>query len=180
VKPKYMEYKICVIGGTFSKFHIGHLYFLRRALSLAKEVIIGLSTQVLLDTERKRHPVEEYESRFRELYVTLVKLNALNRVRILPLNDPYGPLLKENKLDVLLVSKDTVRRGEKIIRERAKRGLREVRLIVTETVLAEDGKPISSERIWRGIIDRNGKVRRTLYLKEVLDDLISHLIKNTY
>jgi len=153
-----MKYGKVALGGTFSKFHLGHLYFIERALNVAEEVIIGISSDVLVRWEGKKHPVEEYEERFAEVYRALVRLRAIDKAILVPLLDPYGPLLEDPEIEALIVSKDSVKKGLKVNGERRKRGLRAIKLILVETVLAEDAKPISSRRIWKGEIDRLGRL----------------------
>ena len=79
---------------------------------------------------------------------------------IFPIDDPYGPCLDSEEIDVIVVSEETAPRAEEINRLRGERGLRPLEVVVVDMLPAEDGKPISSTRIRRGEIDREGRLLR--------------------
>jgi pantetheine-phosphate adenylyltransferase len=69
--------------------------------------------------------------------------------------DPYGPALSE-KYDFLIVSPETYQGGEEINERRFETGLPPLKIIKVDYVRSKDGKVISSTRIKRGEIDKNG------------------------
>jgi len=49
--------------GTFDVFHIGHVKILERAAALGDELIVGVSTDALNYSKKKRYPVYEESQR---------------------------------------------------------------------------------------------------------------------
>jgi inosine/xanthosine triphosphatase len=75
------------------------------------------------------------------------------------LEDPYGPAAC-GPYDAIAVSSETRPVAEQINRERKNIGLGPLAIIEIATVLAEDGLPVSSSRIRKGEMDREGQIRR--------------------
>jgi cytidyltransferase-like protein len=146
------------LGGTFDRFHKGHKKLLETALELGDTVLIGVTTEKMLENHPKTHEVDSYRERVRVLTTFLEEKNCTDRAVIIPLNDSYGPTLSDASMDVIIVSLETAFRAREINRVRVKRGLKPLKIMVLNMVLAEDGNPISSNRIRRGEIDREGKL----------------------
>ena len=72
-----------------------------------------------------------------------------------PLNDRFGSALNAD-FDAIVVSEETLPVAVEINRLRRERKLRKVDIHQITCVLAEDGRWISSTRIWRGEIDIHG------------------------
>ncbi|HUK92486.1 MAG TPA: pantetheine-phosphate adenylyltransferase, partial [Methanomicrobiales archaeon] len=79
--------------------------------------------------------------------------------RIEPLGNRYGSAPEED-FDALVVSEETLPVGMEINRLRQERGKRKVDIHQISCVLADDGRWISSTRIHRGEIDREGRLVR--------------------
>lgn len=149
-----------MVGGTFDPLHDGHKKLLLRSFELAgKEgvVIIGLTTDEF--AHRKSHPIGSFEKRKDELVQFIRREGFPSHWAIEPLNDPYGPTLDED-FDALVVSEETLPVAMEINRLRAVRNHKKVDIHQISCVLAEDGRWISSTRIFRGEIDRHGKLLR--------------------
>ncbi|MDU9376722.1 hypothetical protein McpSp1_13490 [Methanocorpusculaceae archaeon Sp1] len=146
-----------MVGGTFDPLHIGHQLLLRRAFTTAGSgghVVIGLSADPF--AARKQHPVRSYEVRFNELTAWIEKQKFAATYEIEPLYDQYGSALTQD-FDALVVSYETFPVGNEINRKRKEMGKPMVDLYQIQCVLADDGKAVSSTRIYRGEIDRYGK-----------------------
>jgi pantetheine-phosphate adenylyltransferase len=63
-------------------------------------------------------------------------------------------------LEALVVSQETRRTAEKINEKRQKAGLPLLKIITVDMIPAENQAPISTTRIRRGEIDRNGHILR--------------------
>jgi len=152
------KYRKVAVGGTFDLLHKGHLYLIRKALEVGDSVIIGLTSDEMLRAYPKNHPVAPFEERKKILLNLLDNIGVLERVQIVPLNDPYGPTVTDGEIYALVASYETFSRGDEINAIRRKKGFKPLNLIVIDTVLAEDGLPISTTRIRRGEIDEEGHV----------------------
>ncbi|MGD0406211.1 MAG: phosphopantetheine adenylyltransferase, partial [Candidatus Bathyarchaeia archaeon] len=78
------------------------------------------------------------------------------RAEIVPLNDSYGLTISGKGLDALVVSKETESTAAKINKIRAEAGFPPLKIVTISMVPAENSTPISTTRIRRGEIDRNG------------------------
>jgi pantetheine-phosphate adenylyltransferase len=143
------------VGGTFNPLHDGHIALLKKAVELSRggELLIGLTSDEM--TRNKDHEVNDYHSRFNDVMKFIKTLGIIPT--ILKLDDSYGPTIRED-FDIIVVSPETHPSGLKINKIRKERGLRPLKIVLVEYVLADDGLPISSTRIWKGEIDSHGKV----------------------
>jgi len=143
------------VGGTFNVLHKGHRYILKVAFTIAERVVVGLTTDTFANRFRSEKvlPYKKREEELRSFLSTFSK-----PFEIVEINDAYGPATLDPELDCLVVSEETLLRGEEINAIRFKKGLEKLILVVVPIVLAEDGHAISGERIARGEIDREGRV----------------------
>ncbi|MDD1667355.1 MAG: phosphopantetheine adenylyltransferase [Methanomicrobiales archaeon] len=149
-----------MVGGTFDPLHAGHRKLLTRSFELAGPggcVVIGLTTDEFAG--RKTHPVRPFAERRRALERFIRGRKFPAEFRIAPLADRFGPAAEE-EFDALVVSEETLPVGMEINRLRQERGRRKVDLHQISCVLADDGRWISSTRIYRGEIDPEGHVVR--------------------
>lgn len=153
-------FKKGVVAGTFSKLHKGHKFLLKHALEKCHTLIICITTDDFAKRLNKNHPVEEYNVRKKYVLEYISTLGENNRVIIEPLTDIYGPAITDPSIEVLFVSEETFIRGLKVLKERIRRGLPPFYLWVIPILLAENGKPISSTRIWKGEINKEGRIIR--------------------
>lgn len=120
--------------------------------------MIGVSSDELVRRLHKPHKVDSYASRKRELERLLSRWKLLPRTQIVPLDDRFGPTVKSSKIQALVVSRRTMKTGYTINRIRKTRGLKPLIIAPIDLILADDRRPISSTRIRRGKIDREGRV----------------------
>jgi len=157
-KKPNREYSYGIVAGTFSKLHKGHKHLLKWAFLMADRVLVCITTDEYVRKLEKNHPVESYYVRLTTLAKFLEEMGVLERAIFYPLNDMYGPALTNSEVEVLFVSEETFLRALQVNRARVKRGLRGLDIFVVPLVLAEDGLPISSTRVWRGEIDPEGRL----------------------
>jgi pantetheine-phosphate adenylyltransferase len=146
--------KKVVIGGTFDIFHQGHEALLKKAFSLGK-VIIGLTSDAMAN-KIKRRKVRDFKLRKKELE-NFTKKEFKQKPKIIKIKDEFGSTLKED-FDFIVVSPETYKTALLINKEREKRGKKPIKIVKIKFVLARDRKPISSNRIFRGEIDREGRL----------------------
>jgi pantetheine-phosphate adenylyltransferase len=143
------------VGGTFNPLHDGHIALLKKAVELSRggELLIGLTSDEM--TRKKDHKVDDYQTRYEDVMKFVRGLGIVPT--IVWLDDPYGPTIRED-FDYLVVSPETHPSGLKINMIRSEINLKQLNIVLVDCVLADDGLPISSTRIWKGEIDKHGKV----------------------
>jgi len=149
------------VGGTFDEFHKGHQALLKKAFEVGNRVFIGVSSDDLVKKWGKPHKVATYEKRIDDLKGFLRRQGVLDRAEILPLHDPYGITVSSKSLEGLVVSQETDARAYEINEKRRAKGLKPLKIIVVEMVLAENSVSISTTRIRRKEIDREGRLLKT-------------------
>jgi pantetheine-phosphate adenylyltransferase len=145
-----------MVGGTFDPLHDGHRFLISHAFEIATaegEVTIGLTSDAFAD--QKSHPIHPYEERKAGLVTFLTEKQFPDIWNIEELHDRYGSSL-EVDFDALVVSEETFPVAQEINRKRRENSLQCVAIHQIRCILAEDGKWISSTRIWRGEIDIHG------------------------
>ena len=152
------KFNIVCCGGTFDILHKGHKELLKKAFEIGEHVIIGLTTDDFVKELRKNHGSNPYFIRLKNLRSFLKEKGWIERAEIVPLSDYGGPALFRKDIEAIIVSNETEKRAIEINRERIRKGLKPLEIIVVEMVLAEDGKPISVTRIRKREIDSNGRI----------------------
>ncbi|MFQ5711988.1 MAG: phosphopantetheine adenylyltransferase [Candidatus Geothermarchaeales archaeon] len=153
-----MKFKKVALGGTFHRIHKGHKALLREAFEAGQEVVIGLTTDRMVRQHRKPHEIHGYAKRKKGLTDFLAGEGLSDRVRIVPLRDPYGPTVWDEEIEAIVVSPETEPTAVRINEIREERGLKPLKILVVKKVLAEDGGPISTTRIISGEIDEEGRL----------------------
>ena len=125
------------------------------------QVVIGLTTDAFAGS--KIHPIRPFASRKSDLE-EFIRENVHEKKfaspwTIEPLNDRYGSAIDAD-FDAIVVSEETLPVAVEINRHRREKGRRKVDIHQISCVLAEDGRWISSTRIYRGEIDGHGHVLR--------------------
>ena len=148
-----------MVGGTFSPLHAGHRVLISRAFEIAGSnghVTIGLTSDTFAGS--KAHPIDPFEERKHRLMQFILQSEFLASYHIEVLHDRFGTTLTTH-FDALIVSEETYPVAKEINAERHSLHQPCVEVHQISCVCAEDGKWISSTRIWKGEIDAEGKVK---------------------
>jgi pantetheine-phosphate adenylyltransferase len=149
-----------MVGGTFDPLHDGHKHLLKRSFEVAGadgRVVIGLTSDAF--ASRKNHPVRPFALRLEELERFISSTIPSTHWDVEPLNDQYGSALDAD-FDALIVSEETLPAAIEINKKRRESGKKKVDIHQISCVLAEDGRWISSTRIYRREIDVHGHLLR--------------------
>jgi pantetheine-phosphate adenylyltransferase len=146
-------------GGTFDHLHRGHEALLRKSFDVGDEVVIGVTSDEFVRRQGKV-PDLPYEERVRELTAYLDREFPGRLYVIAELHDNFGPGIASPEVEAIVVSPETAAKVPIANRLRAEKGYRPLDVVVADWVLAKDGEKISSTRIRRGEIDREGGLLR--------------------
>jgi pantetheine-phosphate adenylyltransferase len=152
------KFKTVAVGGTFDEFHKGHRALLVKAFELGEQVLIGLSSDEFAEKLNKPHATASYRQRLEELKTFLREHDFLNRTRVVTLDDIYGVTLSKGCVEALVVSEETESTAIRINEERRRIGLSTLHIVVMGMVPSENHVPVSTTRIHRGEIDREGHI----------------------
>jgi pantetheine-phosphate adenylyltransferase len=150
------KFRKVAVGGTFDELHRGHKVLLMKAFEIGERVVIGLCSDEFAEKLGKPHVTAPYEERLEELKAFLNNSDFSGRAEIIPLNDPFGPTLAESCIEALVVSEETMPTALKINEKRCQARLSPLTIVAINMVPAENCAPISTTRIRRGEIDREG------------------------
>lgn len=154
-----MKFNTVVCGGTFDHFHKGHREFLRHVLSISNKAVIGLTSDIYIKAKNDNEWIEDYSTRKRELCQFLDQEKAKNRVEIEPIDDIFIPKIWENlPIEAIIVSKNTISGAEKINLKRKEQGRYSLKVEIAPLVKDQGNEYISSGRIRKGEINREGKL----------------------
>jgi pantetheine-phosphate adenylyltransferase len=148
------------VGGTFDELHKGHRILLSKSFEIGDRVLIGLCSDKFVKKLGKPHVTATYEERLAELKAFLAKAGVLGISEIISLEDPYGPTITDTSIEALVVSKETEQSASRINRKRTRIGLEPLSIVAIDMVPSENCAPISTTKIRRGEIDREGRLKR--------------------
>ena len=142
---------IAAVAGTFNILHDGHKALIDRAFSLGDKVYIGITSDRMASSSRnfvnsfyvRRKAIEDYVSAFGKEF------------RFFEIDDIYGPGEMMEKVNVLIVSQETLENGKKVVKHFSELGTK-MELSIVDIVQKKDGSKLSSTDIVNGVCSRNG------------------------
>jgi len=141
-----------VIGGTFDVLHVGHKKLISTGLAKVGTLYIGVTSDHLANLS-KDHEITPFEKRVDRLVRFVRELGAPERVKIVKIEDPFGPTVEDPSLEVILVTEAVLNNTFRMNEIRGERGMKKLDIMVLPFVKAEDGGIVSSTRIRQGVID---------------------------
>lgn len=161
---KNNRYHHAAVGGTFAFFHKGHKTLLETAFMSAQHVTLGITVDTFAASYKDVK--QSFSYRKKAVLDFLAKKGWEKRVTFFPLHDRYGPTIDpKQSFDVLIVSEETASVAKQINQQRKTIGLGRLAIILSPSVLDEEGEVLSATHIYKGIFDREGKryVRKEWY-----------------
>ncbi len=135
------------MGGTFDHLHDGHKFLIKTALLFSKNIVIGLATENLLKNKKHAAKIENYKTREQNLKAFIDSIGHLNRVEIIPLNDPYGPPIHDPEYEGIIASQETYKNALKINEIRENKSFAPLIIIVIPMIRNSQNSIISSTSI---------------------------------
>ncbi len=140
------------LGGTFDPLHEGHKRLIRKAFSISRKVVFGVTSDKMA---RKRiRNVLPFTLRVKNLKDYVKRVYGVD-AEVVMINDCYGKTLEED-YDYLIVSPETYENARRINEKRIEMGKKPITVVMVDFVLAYDKRPVSATRIKYGEIDRFG------------------------
>lgn len=147
-----VRYRRVALGGTFSLLHAGHRHLIQLALSVAKEVVVGVTSDEFARKLGKKHPIEPYEVRaLRIIRYCLRKARKGQRVIVTPIDDIEGPAGRDPAIEAIIATEETLVNALRVALRRVERGMRPLDVVVVEPLLGPDGEPLSSTKVWSSL-----------------------------
>lgn len=151
-------YNTIACGGTFDLLHSGHEYFLDQILDISQNVILGLTSDAYVSQNKADRGIAPFQGRKNAIEEYLKGKNALESVKIIAIDDIYGPLLDKNlDIDALAVTDESKKTADVINKKRTELGLFPLHVEVVSQLRDSQNQVISATRVRRGEIDRKGK-----------------------
>lgn len=154
--------------GTFDHFHAGHEAFLEQAFEQAEKVSIGITTDKLLEGKNFKTHIQSFNDRKKYVEEFLKRKKLLDRAVFFELTDVIGIADEDESLDSIFITKDTIANARKVNQQRKKIGFRVLKIITVSFIKAQDNRKISSTRIRKGEIDRQGEKYAYFFKEKVL------------
>ncbi|KAF9341590.1 hypothetical protein BGZ91_006242 [Linnemannia elongata] len=145
------QYGDVALGGTFDHLHAGHKILLSMTAWISSHrVVCGVTDDAMLKTKKFKEFMEPLDKRIEavERFLRIFKRGLVYEV--VPISDMYGPTITDDKLEALMVSKETLKGGGMVNQERRNRNLPPLTIEVinvispTETQVDEVSLKISS------------------------------------
>ncbi|EDW72993.1 uncharacterized protein Dwil_GK16881 [Drosophila willistoni] len=128
-------YPSVVLGGTFDRIHLGHKIFLTQAvLRSHKRLVVGVTTAAMTKSKILPDLILPVEERIEQLRDFLLDIDDTLHYDIVPIDDPFGPTQYDPDLDMIVVSAETLRGGQKVNEIRKSKQLNELDIFVIDIV----------------------------------------------
>ena len=144
------------LGGTFDHLHEGHKFLLKISLSVSEKVEIGLTSQDLLKNKQFYSNLEDYKTRRANLELFISSFTDLSRVNIVEIRNwnEMEEYAKDPEYDGLVVSQETYENALKLNKNRERKGIKPLILIIIPLIKNKEHIKISSTLIRKEILKK--------------------------
>ena len=175
------RHSLCLLGGTFDRFHAGHHHLISTCLQQSDKVQIWLTSDVM--AKLKTPIVLDWETRKQDILDWVISEDVNDRVSIHLLENGVGPAPTSLEADSIGCTFETKPACEDINNSRKIESLAPLSIIMAEHVVGPDGKIISSSRIRDGEIDRQGHPwlgEAEMYLDQRMPEILDDELKQPF
>ncbi|KAM7356872.1 bifunctional Phosphopantetheine adenylyltransferase - Dephospho-CoA kinase [Cochliomyia hominivorax] len=138
-EDKIRTYNNVVLGGTFDRIHLGHKIFLTQAVIRACcRLVVGVTTVELTKSKTLNELILPVDRRIDELHKFLKEIDATLEYEVVPIDDPFGPTKSDPNMDMIVVSEETLRGGQKVNELRQQNNLNTLDIFCIDLVEATD------------------------------------------
>ncbi len=145
-----MSATLCLVGGTFDCFHLGHQALLKAALDCDSVEVWVTSDAIAAEKDPRIKPLTQRQQ-------SILDWADGRSISTHTLEDPWGPAPTRAEATHIVCTPETQSNCDKINQMRIEGNLEPLNIITVSHILAHDGEPISSSKIRQGSIDREGK-----------------------
>ncbi|XP_031846676.2 bifunctional Phosphopantetheine adenylyltransferase - Dephospho-CoA kinase [Nomia melanderi] len=150
VKPctEGKTYKNVVLGGTFDRIHNGHKIFLSEAvLRCVEKLTVGVTNTNMLQGKLLWELIQPYTERIMNLKDFLEDIDSTLVYDVVVINDMYGPTKDDPTFELIVVSEETKRGGDKVNELRMQRNLNKLDIHVVKLVKDENHREYEENKI---------------------------------
>ncbi|GAB0097011.1 bifunctional phosphopantetheine adenylyltransferase - Dephospho-CoA kinase [Sergentomyia squamirostris] len=113
-----------VLGGTFDRLHMGHKILLSNAvLRTKKRLVVGVTDANMIKSKKLPELILSVDQRINDVTTFLQDIDHSLMYEVVPIPDPFGPTATDPDIDLIVVSQETLRGGEKVNEVRQKNNL---------------------------------------------------------
>uniref|UniRef100_A0A1B0DBI0 Bifunctional coenzyme A synthase n=1 Tax=Phlebotomus papatasi TaxID=29031 RepID=A0A1B0DBI0_PHLPP len=123
-KDNFKMHDNVVLGGTFDRLHLGHKILLSNAvLRTKKRLVVGVTDVNMVKSKKLPELILSVDQRIDDVTNFLKDIDHSLKYEVVPIADPFGPTATDPDLDLIVVSQETLRGGEKVNELRQKNNL---------------------------------------------------------